>query len=79
MSEPHPITPAQAEDPVPQNAAECSSAPFHSRHPARYILNGKELTERQHTAAQLLLRGRKDSDVARIIRRSGCGVVSLDF
>src|SRR5438046_2871895 len=56
---PHPDIPAQ------QNVAKCSSAPLTSRHLQRYVLDHKELSERQKNAALLLLRGASDSDVAR--------------
>jgi hypothetical protein len=63
-----PSSPAPAAAaPMSQNVAECSSAPFRGRRGARYVLNGNDLTERQHTAALLLLRGKSDSEVARLI------------
>jgi hypothetical protein len=52
---------------VQQNVAECSGAKSPQPRPARYILDRKDLTERQRTAAQLLLQGDTDSEVARKI------------
>jgi hypothetical protein len=59
--------PSQASNPMQQNAAECSSAKSPPPTGSRYLLNSKDLTERQRAAAQLLLRGMTDSEVAREI------------
>ena len=50
-----------------QNVAFCGNAPFHDGPEARYLLDTQELSERQKSAAVLLLRGMSDSEVARQI------------
>src|SRR5438874_480018 len=56
---------AHPDNPAQPNAANCSHSPLTDSRPARYILEPKDLSQKQRNVALLLLRGVSDREIAR--------------